>query len=296
MDQVITFLYLYQSYIVVFMLLILTVLIIIFYLEAKKISDTSKKISKTSLEDVLTKIPNRQSFLKDIDEKILKKDKFSLFFLDLDGFKSVNDTLGHDAGDELLIKISNTIKKILIPPSNVYRLGGDEFAMIVSYNEKNELKEIASKIQNGIRDIKKIEGEDINIDSSLGIAIYGENGDTRKELLRAADNAMYYIKENGKGDHYFFSNTLKERIENEQYIENAIIESLKKGDFIVAYRPKRHLTDAGNNDINIDTTLRWNHPLLGTVEPKFFLDIAMKSNLIVELEEFVLQEVMNTSK
>ena len=173
----------------------------------------NKLTKRQAYTDPLTGRGNRHLFLDVLDKLISKKEKFAVCFMDLDGFKQINDTMGHDAGDKVLIELSNIFERSLPQNAKSYRLGGDEFAVVMENIKTTE------DITSILNDLKKefeipliIENNSINLEYSLGIAIYPEDANNKKDLINYADDAMYYIKEHGKNNYYFHNKVLNLKI------------------------------------------------------------------------------------
>ncbi len=245
--------------------------------------------------DKLTDLPNRRMFIDSLRNTInlCKKNKkpFALFFMDLDNFKFVNDTLGHDAGDEFLVHIGNRLRDIFKDESMVTRLGGDEFTVIIEkfrgpgYKDLNELaaklvSELASKPV-------LIGGRPLSISTSLGIAKYPDDGEDSTTLLRNADTAMYAAKKSGKNRYIFFTEdmnlSLRYRIEIERDIKHAIELD---NQITLHYQPILDL--ATQQLVGAEALARWHHPEKGFIPPDEFIKIAEKTNLIITLSEYLL--------
>jgi len=249
----------------------------------------NKQIKKQALTDPLTGKGNRHKFLTEMDEHLLKKNKFAVCFMDLDGFKHVNDTLGHDAGDLLLIELSNMLEKNLPSTSVPYRLGGDEFAIIMDkINTIEEISKILDVLKEGLKVPVIIEETKIVLEYSLGVAIYPTDGLTRNELMAYADDAMYFIKENGKNSYYFHNEALKAQLNNKKKMEIDLKSALKNGEFDIEFQPRINLNNL--DEICLETLIFWNHPVLGKLNSEYFIQQAEDIGLVIYLDEFVLRK------
>jgi diguanylate cyclase (GGDEF)-like protein len=246
------------------------------------------KIKKQAFTDPLTGKGNRHKFLSEMDDHIKKNDKFAVCFMDLDGFKHVNDTLGHDAGDLLLIELSNLLEKNLPITCVPYRLGGDEFAIIMDkVNTIEEISNILDKLKNGLKEPVIISETKIVLEYSLGVSIYPTDGTTRNELMMYADDAMYFIKENGKNNYYFHNEALKAKLNNKKKMEIDLKEALKNGEFDIEFQPRINLNNL--EEICLETLIFWNHPVLGKLNSEYFIKQAEEMSIIIYLDEFVLR-------
>lgn len=261
------------------------------YQKLKKVNDESKK----AVTDPLTGGPNRHMFLQDIEKYISKNKKFALCFMDLDGFKQINDTMGHDAGDILLIKLYELLDTKT--PSNVfsYRMGGDEYALIIT---KINTTEEVSKILDNLKEelTKPIEVNDTNImlEYSLGVAMFPSDAITKKELLSYADDAMYYVKENGKNNYYFHNKTLKAKLENKTKMDIDLKRAAEMQEFDVELQPRIELNNI--NKMKFEALVYWNHPTLGYLKAEYFIEQAEELGIVVKLDEYVLKRCLSKLK
>ncbi|MDD2376249.1 MAG: EAL domain-containing protein [Clostridia bacterium] len=249
----------------------------------------NKQIKKQAFTDPLTGKGNRHKFLSDMDDHLIKKEKFAVCFMDLDGFKHVNDTLGHDAGDLLLIELSNMLEKNLPVTSISYRLGGDEFAIIMDkVNTIEEISKILDVLKEGLKEPVIINNTKIVLEYSLGISIYPTDGITRNELMAYADDAMYHIKENGKNSYYFHNDALKAQLNNKKKMEIDLKSALKNGEFDIEFQPRINLNNL--NEICLETLIFWNHPVLGKLNSEYFIKQAEEMGIVIYLDEYVLKK------
>lgn len=249
-----------------------------------------KLIKKQAYTDPLTGSGNRQLFLKVTDELIKKGKKFALCFLDLDGFKQINDTLGHDAGDELLIQLYSILSHELKGKSGVaYRLGGDEFAIILNKFETTEdIADILDALKEAFSKPIAIENRNIMLEYSLGVAIYPIDADNRKDLLSYADDAMYYIKEHGKNSYYFHNKVLKAKLNNKNKMDIDLKKAYFENQFDISLQPRVNIADT--SIMFFEALVYWNHPILGYLKAEYFIDQAEDLGIIIKLDEFVLKK------
>lgn len=248
-----------------------------------------KMIKKQAFTDPLTGGGNRQLFLKVVDDLIAKKKKFALCFLDLDGFKQVNDRLGHDAGDKLLIELHTTLKNQLIDKNgSAYRLGGDEFAIVLTkFNTTEDIAKILDGLKEAFKKPIMIENTNIYLEYSLGVAIYPNDANNRKDLLSYADDSMYYIKEHGKNSYYFHNKVLKAKVDNKTKMEVALKNAYVEHQFSVALQPRLNISDP--SIMTFEALVYWNHPVLGYLKAEYFIKQAETLGIIINLDELVLK-------
>lgn len=253
-----------------------------------KIKETNL-IKKQAFTDPLTRKFNRHKFLSIINENINKKTRFAVCFMDLDGFKHINDTLGHDAGDLLLVELSELLEKNLPRNCTAFRLGGDEFALIID-NVKTiqEISEILDNLKVALNEPIIIKSTRIILEYSLGVSIYPTDGKTRNELMTFADDAMYYIKENGKNSYYFHNEALKAKLDNKKKMEIDLKLAIKNEEFDIQFQPRINLNNL--DEVYLETLIYWNHPVLGKLNSEYFISQAEEMGIVINLDHFVLEK------
>lgn len=248
------------------------------------------KVKVQAFTDPLTKAGNRHLFLTIMDKLIAKGNKFAVCFMDLDGFKQINDTMGHDAGDELLIALALTFRQKLPSNAIAYRLGGDEFAIVIeNISTTEDITTILDNLKRQLQVPFIIENTAISLEYSLGVAIYPEDANTRQDLITYADDAMYYIKENGKNDYYFHNKALKARLENKKKMGKDLELAYAENQFGVSLQPRININDTSN--ICFEALLYWNHPVLGRLNSEYFIKQADEMALTIKLDQYVLDSV-----
>ena len=260
---------------------------------------TEEEITYLAYHDVLTGLPNRKSFYIRLEEEVEQcrrravDNKWALLFLDLDRFKNVNDTLGHDTGDELLIEVGKRIKTCIRRSDHIFRLGGDEYTVILNYLSHDiDVAKVASKIREEIAQPCFIKGQEIFITVSIGISVYPEDGADVEVLVRNADMAMYAAKEEGEG-YRFFTEEMNRKALERMRLESSLRNALARNEFVVYYQP---LVDAGGSIMGMEALLRWQHPEMGLVGPVHFIPLAEETGTIVPIGEWVLRQACQMAK
>lgn len=255
-----------------------------------------RKIRKREIEkkqaytDQLTGRGNRYLFLSVLDKLIKKGNKFAVCFMDLDGFKQINDTMGHDAGDELLVYLARTFDEKLPLNAVAYRLGGDEFSIVIqNIKTTRDITKVLDYMKKQLEEPIMIQGTSISLQYSLGISVFPEDATTKSELIMYADDAMYYIKENGKNGYYFHNKSLKAKLDNKNKMEKDLKEAYDKNEFSISLQPRINLNDMDN--ICFEALLYWNHPVLGKLDSDYFIKQADEMGIIVKLDRFVLENM-----
>jgi diguanylate cyclase (GGDEF)-like protein/PAS domain S-box-containing protein len=242
--------------------------------------------------DTLTDLPNRALFLKRLDEEIHRcseDEKLAVLFVDTDEFKSVNDSLGHHVGDELLRSIARNVQQCLGAEEMVARLGGDEFAILASGVKSDEqVCALIGRVYEAIRRPHDCEGHQLRIDTSIGIAIAPGDGETSDTILQNADIAMYEAKSAGRRTHRFFEVEMERKAKERRLLETQLREAVEADRIEVYYQP---IVDLHHNEIvGCEALARWNHAERGFVSPADFIPVAEQCSLIDELGDCVLRK------
>ncbi|MCK4834789.1 MAG: membrane-associated sensor domain-containing protein, partial [Gammaproteobacteria bacterium] len=241
--------------------------------------------------DSLTNLPNRlllDARLNHAIERAKREDvQVAVMFIDLDHFKTINDSLGHDAGDQLLISVSNRLLHCVREDDTVARLGGDEFIIIIEQvHDIADLDPLLKKIMKLTSQTISINNHDLSISASIGISIYPDDGKNVEQLMRNADAAMYHVKENGRHKYHFYTRDLTAAAYDRVILETDLKRAIADGQILVYYQPQVSLES--KKIVSVEALVRWNHPELGILPPKQFLHIAEKTNLINNIGKTVL--------
>ena len=262
-------------------------------LDITKQKDFETKLNFLAHYDTLTSLPNRILFQDRLKHAISTskryRKKIALMFLDLDNFKTVNDTLGHDYGDMLLIEISKRLKNSLREQDTVSRLGGDEFTVILEdIKDDTYTSVVAQKIIDTVSNPVKLKDKTVYVGASIGISIYPDDGDSMEELIKNADMAMYQAKESGRNNYKYYTEDMNIESYRKLVITNDLRNAIKNNELYVLYQPK---VDIKNHKISgVEALIRWTHKELGNIPTPQFIEIAEESQVILELGEWVLRE------
>ncbi len=249
--------------------------------------------------DYLTKIPNRNYALEKVDKLLnqAKEDKnnIGLMFVDLDHFKEVNDTLGHDFGDELLVEATNRMKDELRSTDLLARLGGDEFFIAIPMaKSRNELGIIAGKIIKILKKPFHLFDEEVLISGSIGITIFPEDGRELKQLIRNADLAMYQAKKNGRNQFQFYQSNMNKIDIGKSTLEQNFLTAIENNEFKIVYQP---VVDIYTEKIvSAEALVRWENEELGLIYPEKFIPFLEKNGLILVLEKWILENLIKDIK
>lgn len=280
------------AYILAFFSAVLAAVIIY---SARNTNDYITKSSYQAYHDHLTNIGNRRYFLEVLDSTVQEQDeKFSyLLLIDLDHFKTINDTLGHDIGDELLVEVSNRMKKLTTEHENILsRLGGDEFCILSTpFDDKLECtyqaEFFAKEILNAIRKNYILDGNHLHISASVGVSIVDKKQVDVAEFLKEADMAMYEAKNAGRDGVIVFDESLSEIVHKKLEVERLLHFALEENEITLNYQPQ---VDKQKKIVGCEVLVRWNNKTLGSIGPDFFIPIAENTGYIIDLGTYILTE------
>lgn len=249
--------------------------------------------------DPLTKLPNRALLHDRLDQAIARahreSSKIALLLIDLDNFKTVNDSLGHEVGDEFLLHVAKRLQSLLREGDTLARIGGDEFALILSHAETlYEMEESAEQILHALIPALKIDDKELFVGASIGIALHPQDGTTSGNLLKNADAAMYRAKASGRGTYRFFTPELNHQLEQRLLLETRLRGARGRNELSVHYQPQ---TDCSEGIVvGCEALIRWHNPELGAIQPDHFIPLAEESGLIIEIGRWVLEEACKEAR
>jgi diguanylate cyclase (GGDEF)-like protein len=248
--------------------------------------------------DQLTGLPNRALFNDRIKYAISSAQRsnkqLAVLFLDLDHFKNINDTLGHSIGDALLVQLAKRLKSVVREQDTVSRQGGDEFILVLPDTDADGAVHVAEKLLRAVADSYQIEQLELNVTSSIGIAIYPDDGADFESLYKNVDVAMYRAKQDGRNNYLFFTQEMQAHSIRHLKLENALRHALKRDQLRLHYQPQVSLQDG--RIIGAEALLRWQHPELGMISPAEFIPIAEASGQILQIGEWVLRTAAHQMK
>jgi len=256
-----------------------------------------EKIKHLSMHDVLTNLPNRNALFDKLSVEIeakVEEEKLALLFIDMDNFKKVNDTIGHQAGDELLKAVGRRLSSCLRAKDFIARLSGDEFAILLTGIDQNgDVSIIIDRIQKKINQSFKIGESDIELSVSMGIAFYPTDAISAEELLKCADTAMHKTKDIGRNSYSFYSGEMRHEVLSRMKYETRLKAALNNDEFQLHYQPQ-YTVD--NKLRGFEALIRWNCPLLGMVPPLDFIPIAEETGLIHNIGQWVIDTAIRQCK
>ncbi|MFJ3428794.1 putative bifunctional diguanylate cyclase/phosphodiesterase [Pseudomonas fragi] len=259
---------------------------------ADSLTLANEELTQLALHDTLTGLPNRILLADRIGQAMNKVAEqggcFSLMFIDLDGFKPVNDAFGHHLGDRLLREVALRLREQLRSQDTLARIGGDEFVLLVRLLEPDDAPQVAARQVSLLSRAFRVDEHELLISASVGIALYPGNGLTAEELLMNADAAMYHAKGTGKNGYSFFDASMNTNARKQLQLLQDLRQALELQQFRLHYQPK---FDASNSQpVGAEALLRWEHPQQGLLLPEHFIDLAEKTGLIIPIGDWVLNE------
>jgi diguanylate cyclase (GGDEF)-like protein/PAS domain S-box-containing protein len=250
---------------------------------------TEKELLKLANVDPLTELPNRSFFQASHQNLVRKSSAHSLLCLDMDNFKKINDSLGHQTGDILIKQIAKRLQRITGKNATCYRLGGDEFSILMEDNaDIHTVTHYAQSLLDTLSRPFIINKQEFVLGASIGIAFYPDDGESPQEMLKNADTAMYFAKNNGGNSYQFFSGEMNQNAVRQLQIENLIRQGIKDDLFTVYYQPKVDI--ASGKLVSMEALVRFEHPQKGIVSPGQFIPLAEQTGQIIEIGEQVLRK------
>lgn len=249
--------------------------------------------------DPLTGLANRNLLYQVFNQAVIKtkrtNKKIGILFMDIDDFKKVNDALGHEVGDSILINFAHQIKSLLRNCDLAARLGGDEFiVMLEDINDTNQMKIIAERFIHHLSSAIQVHGHEFYLSTSIGVSVYPDNANDIPGLIKQADIALYRVKGSGKGRFQFYTEEINKQLREQHARELELIDALEKNQLCMYYQPIYRVNTRTIS--HFEALLRWNHPRLGLVKAEHFIGLAEKSGLIYPIGEWVLKSVCQQIK
>ncbi len=259
-----------------------------------ELRESRSRLYRLAHHDSLTGLPNRLLFKDRLEQAIFKArrkgTRVAILFLDLDRFKNINDTLGHDVGDGLLIEVARRFQAQCRQSDTVARIGGDEFVFILDdIGNHGNAEVVAGKIMAAIAEPIQVNGHDLHISTSIGIAVYPDDSDNLDGVIKCADTALYQAKDDGRNSYKLYNSEMGRRRHTQYLQEQQMAEALRKEQFFLEYQCQLELKS--KKLVGLEALIRWRHPEQGVLYPQDFLFQAEESGLIVDIGSWVLQEV-----
>ena len=259
------------------------------------VKNSQQRIEFLATHDELTGLPNRTLLSDRLRQAISMArrhgHKVAVLFIDLDNFKNINDSLGHDVGDILLQQTTERLQKSVRDVDTLARLGGDEFVAVLGSVEPDDINLVAARIVSAISASFRVNGNNLFVSASIGISIFPDDGDDSGTLLKNADTAMYSAKERGRNQYQFFANEMKMLALQRMTLETGLRLAIEAGHFRMVYQPKVHIHTGAI--VGAEALLRWHDPLLGEVSPVQFIPVAEGCGLIVAIGNLVFEMVLS---
>ncbi|MBS4172320.1 EAL domain-containing protein [Bacillus sp. FJAT-49736] len=254
---------------------------------------TNEKMNYMAMHDHLTGLWNRPALLEhlqtEITKSMIKEQEFALIYFDIDRFKYFNDTLGHQAGDELLKQTSDRLLTLNVSHYHVYRLGGDEFVIILPNMTKKVVERVVGNIISLFHTPFNIHDQDYYLTPSIGISLFPTDGKDAETLIKNADSALIQVKEKGKGHYRFYRSEMNEAFPNYILMEAHLRKAIQKNEFVMHYQPQVNLVDGKIK--SFEALIRWNNRKFGFVSPAQFIPLAEETGLIISIGEWVINTV-----
>ena len=253
---------------------------------------TERLYEKLAYYDSLTEIPNRRYFMDEFDRLLQSAEltqTYTLFFLDLNKFKEINDTLGHSAGDQVIKTLAKRIVSGNLPFRMFARTGGDEFVMLFEDLPRDRISVMVEKIRSLISGTLYIAGTELNLSTSIGVSLYPEHSSNKEDLLKFADMSMYQAKMMDGPDYFLFDRELREKLDQKTMIAKNLRSALENNEFVLHYQPQ---VNAVTGEITgLEALIRWNHPEKGLLGPGYFIGAVEEAGLMMKVTDWVIREV-----
>lgn len=266
---------------------------VVIALDMSVVRNLHAQLESQAVTDALTGLLNRRGFHQALESALARIERsgqrVAVLYLDLDGFKRINDSLGHDVGDQLLRRVGEQLKACLRPYDSLARIGGDEFtALLDNLGHPEDAAKVAEKLIELVSVRHTLDGVDFTLGASVGIACFPECGQSVEGLLRSADMAMYEAKRAGRQQYRFFSPEMNGRARSRLMLEESLRHAIENDDFVLVYQPQFHLDNGRLR--GFEALLRWQHRVAGTVAPNVFIPLLEETRLINRLGEWIFRE------
>ncbi|WP_315387849.1 EAL domain-containing protein [uncultured Stenotrophomonas sp.] len=256
------------------------------------LDDAEAELSQAALHDPLTHLPNRLLLQQHIDQALidaeLRGGRFAVMFMDLDGFKQVNDAYGHQTGDSLLVAVAARTRQLLRPTDVLARLGGDEFVLVVGIEDDEDVVTVASRIIQSIAQGNLVPGHELQVTASIGIAICPDHAATERQLMGYADAAMYQAKEAGRNAYVVFAEWMSDSAEQQFRLLADLRRAIELNQLFLQYQPKVRVST--HQVSGAEALIRWQHPDQGLIPPDRFIRLAERSGVINDIGRWALNE------
>jgi len=258
--------------------------------------EQTRKLNFQAYHDPLTQLPNRTLFNDRLQQTIVYAqrhyEKFGVFFIDLDNFKQINDTLGHHLGDDVLKIVAQRLIKCIREEDTLSRLGGDEFTVLVhELSTPESAAMIAEKMMDALKAEIILEAHSLHVTASIGISLYPRDSTNKNDLLKYADSAMYRAKEEGRNNYQFYSSEMTNIALEKAMMERELRKAVEEKELLVYYQPQIDARD--RSIIGVEALVRWNHPEKGLVPPDDFIPLAEETGIIKDIDRYVMRQAMS---